>query len=735
MTRSTSYGDYSPIDYTTSSCGCAPKTIMLSGMKFNDLDGDGCRDNGEKALAGWTIYLDANGNGQFDEGEKSAVTDANGHYSFIVKAGYSYAIREVQQPGWYQTGPADGGYSISADKTWSSICNLDFANKQFQPSFGITKVAAVVDGVADNAGDVINYTITMKNTGNQVLTGVTVTDAFVNDLVYVSGDANNDGKLDLNETWTYKGSHVVTQAELDSGKNIVNTATGDSDQTGPKDATAKIPLVQKPSFTITKVAAVDDGAADTAGELINYIIKMQNTGNMALTGVKVKDNFATGLKYVSGDTDGDGKLSVGETWSYSAVHKITQKELDAGKTLVNIATGDTDQTGEKSATAKMPLLKLPDFEITKTAAVKDGSADKAGDIIKYTILMENTGNTTLTGITVSDPLIKDLKYVSGDLNKDGKLQVSEVWKYTGSMKLTQAQIDSGKDIVNTAKGDTKETNSKTSTAIVEIDQKPDFKITKTAVVKDGIADKAGDIINYTVTMKNIGNMTLTNVKVIDPMISNLKYVSGDLDKDGKLDLNETWKFTGSHVVTQAEIDAGDDLINVVTGMTKQVEPKTATAIVPVKQIAGIELHKFVSVDCLNSWHDANDNKSAPSVTEGSEVYFKYEVTNTGKVALEVYLTDDHGTPNDTSDDFAILKYTGDTNNNGLLDLKEKWTFIVGPACAETGYHTNIATVTGTYAQGAVTDEDSATYNGLACKCEDIDANPYPIHTTDVLAMV
>src|SRR4029078_2835220 len=60
------------------------RNATKSGVKFNDLDGDGVKDAGEPGLAGWTInaYVDANGNGTRDTGENtianSALTGAGG---------------------------------------------------------------------------------------------------------------------------------------------------------------------------------------------------------------------------------------------------------------------------------------------------------------------------------------------------------------------------------------------------------------------------------------------------------------------------------------------------------------------------------------------------------------------------------------------------------------------------------------------------------------------------------
>ena len=70
----------------------------VSGVKFNDLDGDGVRDPGEPGLAGWTVYADLNNNRALDAGEPSAMTGADGAYALTLPSG-SYNLREVPRPG------------------------------------------------------------------------------------------------------------------------------------------------------------------------------------------------------------------------------------------------------------------------------------------------------------------------------------------------------------------------------------------------------------------------------------------------------------------------------------------------------------------------------------------------------------------------------------------------------------------------------------------------------------
>jgi hypothetical protein len=75
----------------------------IFGQVFNDLDSDGLKDAGDSGQSGWTIYLDADGNGQLDTGESSTITAAGGSYSFDGVAAGTYTVGEVQQPGWQQT--------------------------------------------------------------------------------------------------------------------------------------------------------------------------------------------------------------------------------------------------------------------------------------------------------------------------------------------------------------------------------------------------------------------------------------------------------------------------------------------------------------------------------------------------------------------------------------------------------------------------------------------------------
>jgi len=93
----------------------------LSGLKFNDLNGDGVRDAGEAGIEGWTIFLDANINGTLDAGEVFTLTAADGSYTFANLLPGQYTVAEEQRTGWVQTTPLPSAGSVNVNTAGSNI--------------------------------------------------------------------------------------------------------------------------------------------------------------------------------------------------------------------------------------------------------------------------------------------------------------------------------------------------------------------------------------------------------------------------------------------------------------------------------------------------------------------------------------------------------------------------------------------------------------------------------------
>jgi uncharacterized protein (DUF2141 family) len=88
-------------------------TGSISGLVFNDANGDGKLQSTEHGLPNWKIFIDKNNNGVLDTGEKSVLTDASGKYSLTALNAGTYIIRIVQQKGFRRTAPSSGFYSVT----------------------------------------------------------------------------------------------------------------------------------------------------------------------------------------------------------------------------------------------------------------------------------------------------------------------------------------------------------------------------------------------------------------------------------------------------------------------------------------------------------------------------------------------------------------------------------------------------------------------------------------------
>ena len=87
----------------------------------------------------------------------------------------------------------------------------------------------------------------------------------------------------------------------------------------------------------------------------------------------------------------------------------------------------------------MPLVYTPAIAIDKvfvnvTGGDGDALADAVGDMLNYTVTVTNTGNVTLTGVTVVDPLTG--QNISGVTLAPGASQT-----FNTSYTLTQADLD------------------------------------------------------------------------------------------------------------------------------------------------------------------------------------------------------------------------------------------------------------------------------------------------------
>jgi len=90
------------------------------------------------------------------------------------------------------------------------------------------------------------------------------------------------------------------------------------------------------------------------------------------------------------------------------------------------------------------------------------------------------------------------------------LDPGETWEFTTTYAVTQADIDAGADLSNSISVVTAETGTdpQVATATTEVASEPAFVVTK---VVDQQSLSAPDVLTYTITIENTGNVSLTGV--------------------------------------------------------------------------------------------------------------------------------------------------------------------------------------------------------------------------------
>ncbi|MEZ4714191.1 MAG: hypothetical protein R3A44_43815 [Caldilineaceae bacterium] len=580
----------------------------------------------------------ANGANQFTIQGAGTVVDR------ISLRARSYSLTEVLPPNGWSLDSASCVIGATNTGTFDSstnrITNLEilegretictFSNLGAAPELTLTKSATPT--TYDAVNQIITYSYIVTNTGNVALAGpVTVSDDKIVNPNAVTCPAvntvgNTDSNLDANESITCTASYAITQADLDSG-SVTNTASAAADSVTSNQATATVNAIKNPHLKLVKTGILDMTVVDPDGEAnpgdkIGYTLTATNDGNVTLHNVQISDP-KLGTLTCTQPVD----LAPTAALSCTGVYTLLQTDIDAGQVL-NSAKATSTEAPEVTANATVPIPRIYELTLTK-AGVLDlttiGLANRAdvGDTIDYTLIVTNTGNTTLHNVTITDSLLASLTCTP---TLGSPLAVGAAMQCTGSYTLTQDDIDAG-EVNNTATADSNESDPVEAKAKVTVPQAPNLTLSKvgaldmTVVAPPDRAD-VGDRIDYTLVATNTGNITLHNVTVTDPKLGTLTCtpIAGST-----LAVGAVMKCSGMYTLTQTDIDAGQ-VDNTATADSNESQPTDASAAVPVPQIDHLALTKAGVLDM-----------TAVGPTDradvGDKISYTLVTTNTGNTTL------------------------------------------------------------------------------------------------------
>ena len=332
----------------------------------------------------------------------------------------TFTLRNVSR-----IGGADGFY-------WS----LSFPTSTLTKSFSPTTI---------RQGETATATFSMSNPAEQEavpLSGLSFDDALPTGMTLADGSLTTNGQCGtpaLNGGTAAAGdaTAAVTGVDLAVGATCTITVSVTTSSTGSftnaasnitagfanliPSGTTTLTVLEKaaPALTIVKAPVLTDsnnnGTADI-GEQVAYSFTVTNTGNVDLIEVTVDDPTLDSLDIAITPTSA-AIAAGGNTTFTSAAYNVTQADIDAGG-LSNTATAEgtyVESDGDRVPATSLPSTvtvptpaRVPSLSLVKTAILTDTDGDGVadpGETVTFGFTITNTGNVTLTGVTLSDPML------------------------------------------------------------------------------------------------------------------------------------------------------------------------------------------------------------------------------------------------------------------------------------------------------------------------------------------
>ncbi len=640
------------------------------------------------------------------------------------------------------------------------------------------------------------FTYEVSNSGNLPLTITTVSDDngtpedpdddFAPAAVEVEGvnvgDTNADGRLDLDETWQYEASRVVTIGQY---RNVGSVSAFDPREVVVTDSDPSHHLGIAAGVDIEKLTNGEDADTPTGplipvGDEVMFVYEVRNLGNVPFTVSTItddngtpddpNDDFTPDPILVDGFNVGDGNMNgqvdADEVWLYDTLTTATPGQYtNIGQ--VEVFTDFEDSFTDSDPSNHFGLLSQIQIEKQTNGEDADttpGPLVPVGDEVRFTYEVSNPGNVPLLIVSVDDDngtpaddsddfpamAIENDGVNVGDTNADGLLDEGETWLYEATRIATPRQHSNIGEVIALDPNESLVVDEDPSHHWGVVSSVEIQKLTngEDADAPTGPLVPVGDEVRFEYQISTQANVPLSITSVsddngtpgdpsddLDPSPIESEGINvGDINGDGLLDQGERWLYEATRTVTAGQftnvgsVIAEDAIDQVVT----DEDPSNHFGVVPG---VDVELIKKTNGE------DAND---APGVFVfvGNDARFLYEVSNSGEIPFEISsLSDDDGTPGDPSDDFAPAPIesegsnVGDSNMNGLVDTDETWLFEAFRVVT-AGQYTNTATVEVIGGEEQTdTDSDVSNHFGVdpnpdvalekSTNGEDADAEPGP----------
>lgn len=482
-------------------------------------------------------------------------------------------------------------YSYTVDPNGTPVTTSTSTNIVTNPVLdAIITMVKSVDQTLVTLGDTITYTTILTNSGNTNATDIAFIDLVPDGTTFITDSVTIDGitQIGLNPNTGITIGAIAPNSSISIAFQVTATSTPVQNPIA-NSATASYTFIADPNvpivsrtvtsntvFTTINTAIIlslkqVDKSFSRIGDTLTYTVALTNNGNSSAQNVIFTDTIPSGTAFIADTFSINGIPQSGA----NPVNGVNIGSITAGTTAtvsfqVTVTSLPTENPIVNFSSTSYQLVSPPDAEtsisnpvstqikeaILSMAKNESVSFADIGQTAFYTTSISNIGNTDATNIVFTDVLPNGVTFVPNTLTVDGVLQ-PDANPNTGVLLATlppneiysivfQVTVNSIPPInpaPNTASTTYEFTvdpvnppvlsAATSNTTLLQINN---ANIISTKTTDLTFAD-VGNTITFTLTLPNTGNVTATDVTVIDTLDSNLTFVPNSFTVNGQTILN------------------------------------------------------------------------------------------------------------------------------------------------------------------------------------------------------